>query len=85
MPCGAGTRHRIGSHQAEEVRTLVLLLERALGRAAVVREAPRPAADVEATYASVEAIGALTGFQPSTKLAEGVPRFVAWFRSWHGV
>jgi UDP-glucuronate 4-epimerase len=75
----------IGNHRAEEVRTLVSLLERALGRRAVVREAARPAADVEATYASVDEIGALTGFRPSTPLVEGIPRFVAWFRAWHEV
>jgi UDP-glucuronate 4-epimerase len=72
----------IGNHRAEEVRTLVRLLEDALGRKAVIRSAPRPAVDVEATYASVEAIGALTGFSPSTPLSEGVPRFVRWFEAW---
>jgi UDP-glucuronate 4-epimerase len=72
----------IGNHRAEEVRTLVRLLEDALGRKAVLRSAPRPAVDVEATYASVEAIGALTGFSPSTPLSEGVPRFVRWFEAW---
>ena len=54
-------------------------------RRAVVRTAPRPAADVEETFASVDAIGALTGFAPKTSLAEGIPRFVAWFRDWHGI
>jgi UDP-glucuronate 4-epimerase len=41
--------------------------------------------DVEETYADVEAIGALTGFQPSTSLADGIPRFVEWFLFWHGI
>ncbi len=48
-------------------------------------DAPRPAVDVEETFASVDAIGALTGFRPSVGLAEGIPRFVAWFRTWHGL
>jgi UDP-glucuronate 4-epimerase len=74
----------IGNHQGEEVRTLVTLLETALGRRAVIRDAPRPAADVEETFASVDAIHSLTGFVPSTTLAEGIPRFAAWFRGWHG-
>ena len=39
----------IGNHQSEEVRTLVTLLEQALGRRAVVRSGPRPAADVTET------------------------------------
>jgi UDP-glucuronate 4-epimerase len=72
----------IGNHRVEEVRDLVRLLEQALGRKAIIRSAPRPAVDVEATYASVDAIGALTGFAPTTPLSVGIPRFVAWFREW---
>jgi len=75
----------IGNHRTEDVRTLVALLEHELGRKAVVRSAPRPAADVAETYASVAAIGALTGFAPRTPLAEGIARFAAWFRGFHGV
>ncbi len=72
----------IGNHRVEEVRELVRLLEVALGRKAIIRSAPRPSVDVEATYASVKAIGALTGFAPTTALSLGIPRFVAWFEAW---
>jgi UDP-glucuronate 4-epimerase len=74
----------IGNHRVEEVRELVRLLEDALGRKAVVVSAPRPSVDVEATYASVDAIGALTGFAPATPLSAGIPKFVAWFQEWRG-
>jgi len=73
----------IGNNRAEEVSSLLALLEQALGRKAVVRSVPRPATDVAETYADVSAIAALTGFQPSTPLSEGIPRFVAWFRGWN--
>ncbi len=75
----------IGNHRGEEVREMVRLLEDALGRKAIVRSAPRPAVDVEETFASVDAISALTGFAPQTPLSLGIPRFVTWFRQWHGV
>jgi len=85
-PEGASPRLlNIGNHRSEAVGTLVALLEQALGRNAIVRDAERPAADVEETFADVEAIAALTGFAPRTTLADGIPRFVAWFRDWHGV
>jgi len=74
----------IGNHRSEEVLTLVSLLEKSLGRRAIVQTAPRPASEVLETFAAIDAIGALTGFAPTTPLAEGIPRFVAWFRSWHG-
>jgi UDP-glucuronate 4-epimerase len=59
-------------------------LEQALGRKAIIRSEPRPPMDVEETYADVDAIAALTGFKPSTSLADGIPRFIAWFRAWNG-
>jgi UDP-glucuronate 4-epimerase len=74
----------IGNHRSEEVNTLIALLEQSLGQRAIVRDVARPAADVTETFASVDAIGSLTGFLPSTSLAEGIPRFVAWFRAWEG-
>ena len=75
----------IGNHRSERVSELVRLLERALGRTAIVRSAPRPAADVDETFAAIDRIAALTGFAPRTALADGIPRFVAWFRDWHGI
>jgi UDP-glucuronate 4-epimerase len=75
----------IGNHRSEPVSRLVSLLEAALGRRAIVHEAPRPPADVAETYAAVDAIAGLTGFAPRTPLEEGIPRFVEWFKAWHGV
>ncbi|CAH2599971.1 Uncharacterized 37.6 kDa protein in cld 5'region [Rhodovastum atsumiense] len=72
----------IGNHRPEPVVDLVVLLEAALGRRAVVRHAPRPAADVTETCAAVEAIGALTGFSPHTSLRDGISRFAAWYLRW---
>lgn len=74
----------IGNHRSEEIARLVALLERALGRKAVINAAPRPASEVVETFAANEAIGQLAGFRPATPLEEGIERFVAWFRRWHG-
>ena len=75
----------IGNNQSEPVSRLVELLEQGLGRRAMIEYVERPAADVEATFASVDAIAALTGYAPATGLAEGIPRFLDWFCAWHGV
>jgi UDP-glucuronate 4-epimerase len=74
----------IGNHRSERVSRLVQLLEKGLGRRAVVLDAPRPAADVEETFADVAAIQEVAGFSPSTPLEVGIGRFVAWFREYHG-
>ncbi len=69
----------IGNNRSEYVTRLVALLEESLGRKAIVQDVPRPAADVEETWADVGAIGTLTGFAPSTPLDVGIPRFATWF------
>ncbi len=84
-PPGESPPHRvlnIGNHRAELVSTLVDLLEANLGRTAIRRTAPRPAADVEETCADVSAIGRLTGFAPTTEISVGIPRFAAWYLDW---
>ena len=75
----------LGNHRSEPVALLVSLLEQAMGRPARTRLIPRPATDIEATWAAVDAIEALTGWMPTTRLQDGIPRFVDWFRGYHGV
>lgn len=73
----------LGNRRTERVSTLVALLEQGLGRQAVVKDVPKPPVDVEETFADIEAAAAIAGFSPSTPLADGIPRFVEWFRSYH--
>ena len=44
---------------------------------------PMQAGDVPATYADTTRLAALTGFAPSTPLAEGIARFVAWYKDYY--
>jgi UDP-glucuronate 4-epimerase len=75
----------IGNHRSEQVTHLIELLEDGLGKKAIIQYAPRPAADVPDTWASVDAIGEVCGYAPTTKLADGIPRFVAWFKEWRRI
>jgi UDP-glucuronate 4-epimerase len=82
-PAGEGARLlNIGNNRSETVSHLVALLEAGLGRTAVIVDTPRPAADVPDTFANIDAIRALTGFEPKTPLDQGIPRFVEWFKGW---
>jgi UDP-glucuronate 4-epimerase len=72
----------VGNERPEPVAKLVSLLEHHLGRRAQIEHVLRPATDVESTFASIDAIRALTGYQPQTTLDEGVARFTAWFRDY---
>ncbi len=84
----AGAPHRvfnIGNNQSESLMTLVELLERALGRTAIKEFAPMQPGDVEQTFADITATREHLGYQPTTPIEIGVPRFVAWYRAHYGV
>ena len=74
----------IGNNRSEAVLTLVALLERSLGRRAIVQEVPRPVADVEETCADLALIGREAGFAARTPLEIGIPAFAEWFLDFHG-
>ena len=76
--------YNIGNHEAVELDEFIATLERLLGRTAKRDLQPMQPGDVPATYASIDRLRALTGFAPRTPLAEGLARFVAWYREWHG-
>jgi UDP-glucuronate 4-epimerase len=41
--------------------------------------------DVRETFADISAIERDHGFAPATSIDEGIPRFVAWYREYHGL
>jgi UDP-glucuronate 4-epimerase len=70
----------IGGGQPVALMDFVETIEKALGKNAIRRMLPMQPGDVPRTFASPHLLKALTGFVPSTGLAEGVARFVAWHR-----
>jgi UDP-glucuronate 4-epimerase len=84
-PPGDAQPHRlfnIGNNRSEYVTDLVRLLEDSLGKQAVTVTLPKPEADPVETWADISALAALTGYQPKTRLSEGIPRFVEWYLGW---
>jgi UDP-glucuronate 4-epimerase len=79
------TIYNIGNHDAIELESFIGELERLLGRRAVKEYLPMQAGDVPATFASVDRLAAATGFAPTTPIAEGLARFVAWYREYYRV
>jgi len=76
--------YNIGNHEAVELDAFIALLERLLGRTAIRRDRPMQPGDVPATYASIERLREAAGFSPHTPLADGLARFVAWYREYYG-
>jgi UDP-glucuronate 4-epimerase len=85
---GSSTPHavyNIGNSRSEDLMRVVELLERETGRKALIDPRPMQPGDVKDTFADISAIQRDLGFKPSTTIDEGIPRFVAWYRDYHGV
>jgi UDP-glucuronate 4-epimerase len=77
--------YNIGNNRSEELERLIAVIEQACGRALLREDHPMQPGDVTDTYADISAIARDHGFAPTTRIDEGVPRFVAWYRDWAGV
>ena len=77
--------YNIGNNRSEELMRMIGLIEAATGREAVKEFLPLQAGDVKDTYADISAISGDLGFAPTTPIDVGVPRFVEWFRDYHGI
>ena len=74
----------IGNDRPERLLDFLSILERAVGREAVTVLRPMQPGDVTETWADLTRIRELTGFAPRVTLADGLPRFVAWYRERYG-
>jgi UDP-glucuronate 4-epimerase len=76
--------YNIGNNRSEHLMKVIGLLEDACGRKAELEMLPMQPGDVTKTYADIEAIRRDLGYAPTTAIEVGVPRFVEWFREYHG-
>ena len=77
--------YNVGNNRPEALTDYVAVLERAIGRKAAIEHAAMQPGDVAETWADISALQRDHGFEPRTAIAEGIPRFVAWYRDRYGV
>ena len=75
--------YNIGNNRPERLLDVVDLIEQACGRPAVREFLPMQPGDVLRTYADIDAMTRDFGYRPGTTVAEGIPRFVQWYREYH--
>ncbi|MBN9583480.1 MAG: NAD-dependent epimerase [Afipia sp.] len=73
----------VGNNRSEALEDVIALLEKELGCTAVKELLPMQPGDVPVTYADVDDLMREVGYRPSTPVAEGIARFVAWYRDYH--
>ena len=75
--------YNIGNNNPVELLEVVRMLEQAIGKKAQRELLPMQPGDVPATYADVDDLMHDAGFKPSTPIADGIARFIDWYRAYH--
>jgi UDP-glucuronate 4-epimerase len=75
--------YNLGNHRSEALMDFIAALEQALGKKAKLDLKPMQPGDVPATYADIEDSTRDLGFRPTVSIADGVPRFIAWYRDYY--
>jgi len=70
----------LGGTHTISLRELVALVERVVGKPAVIEWQPDQPGDVPVTYANVDRARAALDYQPTTPPADGIARYWAWLR-----
>ena len=77
--------YNIGNNRSENLMDLIRILEDNLDRTAIVNKLPMQPGDVTDTFADISAIQKDHGFEPATGIREGIPRFLDWYKRYHGI
>ena len=75
--------YNLGESQPIRLDALIVAIEKALGKKAIIDRQPLQPGDVTRTFADIDLARRELDYNPSTDLAHGLQKFVTWFRETH--
>jgi len=78
--CSGYEIYNLGESRPIRLDELIRAIENALGKKALINRLPMQPGDVYQTYADVTKAKEDLGYAPNTELADGLAKFVKWFR-----
>jgi UDP-glucuronate 4-epimerase len=82
--CSGYSIYNLGESQTVELKALIGLLEKAIGKQARIQALPDQPGDVPITYADISKARRELDYRPSVPIEAGIPVFVRWFLEQHG-
>ena len=70
----------LGESRTVKLAELIALIEKALGKPAIIDRQPLQPGDVPITFADISKAREKLGYNPQVKVEDGIPLFVDWFR-----
>jgi len=69
----------LGESETVQLKDLISVIEDALGKKAKINRLPDQPGDMPLTCADISKAKKLLGYNPTTRLSDGLPRFIDWF------
>src|SRR5437870_6164833 len=69
----------LGESETTRLKDLIAAIESALGKEAKINQLPEQPGDMPLTCANISKAKKLLGYNPTTQLSDGLPRFIDWF------
>jgi UDP-glucuronate 4-epimerase len=73
----------LGESQTTTLTELIRAIEDNLGKKAIINRMPEQPGDVPLTYADISKARSHLNYNPTTKIKEGIPKFVDWYLNVH--
>ena len=71
----------LGESETTTLSDLISTIEQSVGKKAIIQKMSDQPGDVPLTYADISKAKALLGYNPHTKIADGIPKFIDWYRA----
>jgi len=71
----------LGENQTTTLSELIIEIEKALGKKAIIERLPEQQGDMPLTAADITKARQLLGYNPQTQIRDGIPKFVEWYLS----
>jgi UDP-glucuronate 4-epimerase len=69
----------LGESETIQLKDLIVAIESALGKKAIINRLPEQPGDMPLTCADISKARKLLGYNPTMKFSDGLPRFIEWF------
>ena len=73
----------LGNNNSEDLMEMVRLIESEIGKKAEIQFEGMQPGDVKRTFADIEHSKQKLNYTPTTKIVEGIPKFIEWFLAYN--
>ena len=81
--------YNIGNHRSERLMDMIEIIAHEMGIRSLadvkMEMLPMQDGDIPASFAAIDKLHDAVGYEPTTPISVGMPKFIAWYREWNGI